>query len=567
MWRLLRDYGRPWLGWYAAGVAAVVATNAVSVQVPLVLARGIDALGRGDVAAARWQALGVTVLALLVVGIRTASRLCFFQPGRFVEAQLLRDLFRVVLEQDPPFFVAHPPGDVTSRVTSDLQNLRLLFGFALLGLVNTAAAVVVTGAQMLRMSWQITLLATIPLALAFAATTSAAGRMRDVSRRVQEATGALGDDALATFQGLATLRAYGAQGAAIHRFSRLNDAVARVTVERSNLRIWIGPVLALAAGVDTWLALALGGPSAIAGDLTTGDLVAFASLVGLVAWPLRGFTFTLAILRQAQASVDRVLQLLDARPLRPELPLPAPVPSEAPEIEIRGLTVRYGDTVALEDLDLVVPAGSVLGVYGPTGSGKTTLARALVRLVDPPPGAIRVDGTDVRSFDREAWRSVAALVPQRAFLFSESVARNVGFDRATPEAIALACRRAQLETDLAAFPEGLDTVVGEAGLTVSGGQRQRVALARGLVRPAVVRIFDDVLSAVDPATERALIEDWRDRADRPTTVLVSNRMSALVHADAILVLEGGRRVDLGTHTELLSRPGPYRDAWRAQEGG
>ena len=567
MWRLFRDYGRPWVWWYVAGAVTLGLTNWLSVEIPLFLAQGIDALQAGDPATARLEAMYVAVLAGLVIVVRAASRLLFFQPGRHVEAALLSDVFRNVLDQDPEFFRRYPPGDISSRVTSDLQNLRLLFGFALLGLVNTVIAVVVTTLQMVRMSPTIALLAALPLAVAFLATTSAAGRMRDLTRRVQEELSKVTDEALATFQGLATLRVYGATATAVARFSVHNDRQAEASVRRAAVRIWIGPVLALAIAIDVWLALALGGPRAIAGDLTMGQVVAFASLVGYLAGPLRGFTFTLAILRQAQGSVDRVLELLDARPVRPDLPHPEPAPTRPPHLSFRGLSVTWEGAAspALDAVDVEVPAGSVLGIYGATGSGKSTLARALLRLVDPPPGTILVDGVDVRRLDRAGWRRAATFVPQRAFLFSESIEANVGFGELDRATVSSACARAQLETDLAAFPAGLDTVVGEAGLTVSGGQRQRVSLARGLARSGPVLVLDDVLSAVDPATERALVDDLRRRRDRPTTLLVSNRLSALVHADQILVLEGGRRVDLGTHAELLARPGPYRDAWAVQE--
>ncbi len=564
--RLVRRYGVPFLPWYAAGVATIVATNWLAVEIPLVVARGIDALDAGAPELASMAAAQVAVMGVLVLVVRTASRLLFFTPGRLVEARVQHDLFERLLLQGPTFFEKHPTGDLSSRMTSDVQNVRLLFGFAALGLVNTAVAVVLTGAQMARVSPTIAALAAVPLLVAFAFTSSAASRLRELTRVIQAELSSLSDVALAAFQGSATVRAFGAEGAVARRFDLHNDAAAEATVRRANLRVWLGPLLALAAAIDVFLALYLGGPAVLRQELSVGDVVAFTSLVGYLASPLRGFTFTLMVVRQGQGSVDRVLEVLEAVPVRTDLPDPQPPPTDPPALSLRGLHLTLGGVKVLDDVWVDVPAGSVLGVFGPTGSGKTTLVRCLLRLVDPPPGTLLVDGVDLRSIELPAWRRVATLVPQRAFLFSESLTDNVGFGELGTDAVGALCARAQLGPDVAVLPSGLDTVVGEAGLTLSGGQRQRVALARGLARDSLVLVLDDVLSAVDAATEQALVSELANRARRPTTVIVSNRLSALERADQILVLESGRCVDRGTHQELVARPGSYREAWLAQTG-
>jgi ATP-binding cassette subfamily B multidrug efflux pump len=253
--------------------------------------------------------------------------------------------------------------------------------------------------------------------------------------------------------------------------------------------------------------------------------------------------------------------------MRPDLPSPLPSPfaqarpARPPTLTARDLSYRYpgSDRDALSGVSFEVPAGRVLGVFGATGSGKSTLVRCLLRLCDPPPGTLFADGLDVRQLDLDTWREHVVLVPQRAFLWSGTVRENILLGRTDLDLHSL-IDEAQLQVDVDALPQGVDTVVGEAGITLSGGQRQRVALARGLARDASVLVLDDVLSAVDHTTEAALAQALERRANGPTTVIVSNRISALRHAHTIVVLAGGRMIDQGTHPELMSRPGPYREA-------
>ncbi|MEQ1565784.1 MAG: ABC transporter ATP-binding protein [Myxococcota bacterium] len=563
-WRFARAYGLRYAWWYVGGVIALFATNGLAVSIPVHLARGIDALGDpgGHPTVVR-AAATVAGMGVAVILIRTASRLLFFTPGRLVETQLMRDVFARAIEQQPDFYAKFSAGDLTSRLTSDVTMARLMFGFTALGLVNTAVAVVVAGVQLVSLATALGLVVALPLLGAFLLTTRAVDRLRAYQRRYQEQLTAVSDHTLASFQGVAAIHAFGAAPALIERFRVLNHALLATQVARSGLRVAIGPLLGLAAALDVFLVLWFGV------GLTAGEIVAFTAIVGYLVSPLRQLTFTLSVVRQATVSFERLDAVLSAVPTRPELPHPAPAPTGPPAVRVEHLTYRYpgSDRDSLRDVSFAVPAGSVLGVFGPTGSGKTTLARCLLRLCHPPAGAVFVDGVDLTTVDLDGWREIATLVPQRAFLYSERVSDNILLGRGDAATLDALIDAAQLRTDLAVLPHGVDTVVGEAGLTLSGGQRQRVALARGLHRPSALVVLDDVLSAVDPTTEAALIRALRDRPGHPTMVIVSNRVSALRHADHIVVLDRGELCAQGTHAALLARPGPYREAaLRQQEG-
>lgn len=560
----VRRYGRRYVGWYALGTLLLAATNWLSVTIPLYLAQGIDALGVGDRPAVIRAAGLVALMGLVVIAVRSSSRLLFFTPGRMVEAEVKHDLFERILYQQPDFHARYPAGDLMSRLTSDVQMVRLLFGFTTLGIVNTVLALGMTATQMVRLSPTLAGAITVPLIVGFAITLGFVSRFRAIMLRMQEASAALSDFVLAIYQGSATVKAFGAEQVLQERFAPLNREALEASLQRARLRVGIGPVLSLAAAFNVFLLLWIGGPRVIEGSLTVGELVAFTTLVGYLTGPLRGMTFILSLFRQSQAAIERLDAVMDPEPTRPDLPGPRPAPASAPEIELRDFSFTYPEAPepALTGVSATVPAAGTLGVFGATGSGKSTLLRCLARLEDPPAGTIMIDGQDVRRIGLEDWRDACVLVPQRAFLFTDTVRDNILLGgQADLDALLT---RAQLDVDIAALPKGVLTEVGEAGLTLSGGQRQRVALARGLARDAKVLVLDDVLSAVDHTTEAQLIDALQSLPDRPTMVIVANRISALRHADVIVVLDEGRMIARGTHDELASRPGPYLDAWERQ---
>jgi ATP-binding cassette, subfamily B, multidrug efflux pump len=563
-----RRYLLRYLPWYASGTLALAATNWLSVTIPVTLAEGIDALALGEAGRPILVSTALTVAAMGigVMVVRTASRLLFFTPGRLVEAEVKRDLFERLLRQQPAFLAQWPTGDLVSRMTSDTTMVRLLAGFAAMGIINTTVALTLTGIQMFRLSPELAAWMMLPMAAGFAVTLGFVNRLFLVMRRLQEQAASLSDHALSSYRGVAVVQSFGAQEAFEERFEHHNRAYLATTLERANLRIVIGPTLSLAASVNVFLLLFIGGPLTARGELTVGELVAFTTLVGYLIFPLRGLSFIISIYKQSTAALERIHAVLLPEIDRPDLPGALAPPAGAPHIQVQGLSFAYPeapDQPVLRDISLDVPAGSTLGILGATGSGKTTLLRLIARLYNPPEGTVRVDDQDIRSLDLDAWRRQLAFVPQKAFLFSERVRDNIqpagGSDAELNQVLTLTA----LQRDMAALPDGVDTLVGESGMTLSGGQRQRVALARGLIRPHRLLLLDDVLSAVDHSTEAQLLEALR-HGDRRTTIIVANRISALSHADQIAVMEDGTVVAIGDHSTLMQASALYRDTWNRQ---
>ncbi len=557
--RFSRAHVVPLWRWYLAGTAALVATNYLSVQVPVHMARGLDLLRDGGGEAAH-EAYLIGALGLAVILTRSLSRVWFFTPGRIAEFRLRREFFDHLLGLQPDFYAKQVTGDLLSRATSDVTFARAFAGFALLQVGNVIGSMVFGVGQMLILSPALTLAVALPCVLAFALMQLATRQIMRLQRQMQQQLGLLSDDLLGAFSGVATIQGFNVENVFQSRLDGRAGDLRRTSLAMTRLRAVAFPLLTVAGGVATWGVLFIGGNAVRDGALTAGQLAAFIALVAFIVLPLRMLGWLLPVLQRSEASLERIYAVLDSAPTRPGA-LPSPV--QAPSIELRGLTFRYADRAVLDGVSTTIAAGATIGIYGPVGSGKSTLLRLLSRLEQPPRGTIYIDGIDILDLDVDAYRRALCVVPQSPFLFSETIRENVGFG-APDEAVRAAVESASLAPDVSTLPDGLGTVVGERGIALSGGQRQRVALARALLRDAPIVLLDDVLSAVDHTTEQELIATLRGRSGA-TRLVVSHRLSALVHADRVLVIDGGRLVDEGTHEELVSRPGPYRDAWLAQQ--
>ncbi|MGC6515653.1 MAG: ABC transporter ATP-binding protein [Myxococcota bacterium] len=570
LWGFARKYMRPYLLWYTGGTACLVATNWMSVTIPLLLADGVDAFAAGDDGQAiiLRSAVLVSLMGLAIIVVRSASRVLYFTPGRLVEAQLKRDLFERILHQQPAFLRQWPTGDLFSRVSSDVTMLRLLGGFGVLQVVNAVVALGLAGTQMAAISPALAGYVVAPICIALVIVQLYIRQIFVLMKRMQEQMAALSDHVLSSYQGIATVQGFTAEPHFETTFDHLNRTYLSTTLDRARIRALLGPTLELSASIGVFLLLYVGGPMAVADpDLTIGELVAFTTLVAFVIGPLRATSFLVSILKQAQAALERIDAILTPAPERPEGATPSLPSTTPPAIEVRDLSFAYpgAHTEALQNINLSLAPGQTLGIFGLTGSGKTTLLRVLSRLYNPPRGTVFIDGVDLLDLDLDLWRERLTFVRQRPFLYSESVRDNILLGSEDNELLTTVLHKTALRPDIDALPDGWDTLVGESGVRLSGGQRQRTALARGFARMSPVMLLDDVLSAVDHATEHELIEAMRSEAHTPTTVIVAHRISAMLHADKILVLQEGKAVDVGTPAELLSRDGIFSETWSQQQ--
>jgi ATP-binding cassette subfamily B protein len=397
-------------------------------------------------------------------------------------------------------------------------------------------------------------------------------RLFHLARRSQEQLGEISEHVLGSLQGMAAIQGFVAEGAFVQRFEERNLDWLKTGMRLALIRSIALPLLVLSGGIAMFVLIAIGGPMVLSGALTVGELAAFTALLTVFLPPLRSMGWMMSVIQRGRAALERIFELMDAPIDRPEGPSgKVSVAGNGPAIELVELSFAYPDEPdrkVLDGLTTSIPAGSVVGLFGRTGSGKSTLLRLLARLYNPPRGSILIDGVDLVTIDLSSWRKRLAVVPQRPFLFSDAIEANVALETDPDDALVhRAVSLAALEPDLEALPDGMQTVVGERGIMLSGGQRQRVALARGLYRSGDLLILDDVLSAVDHQTEAQLVEtvaELAQRAEAPTVLIASHRLSALRHCDTVLVLDGGRLADSGPHNELIEKSGIYRDTWLVQ---
>jgi len=573
IFRLLRDYAWRYRYSYLAGGLFLWLTNYLSVSIPGQLGGAVEAL-RAQQPIGRFAGT-IALMGLAIIVVRTLSRILVFNPGRHLEYRVRQDLFAHLLRLQPAYYVHHRRGDIISRAANDIQWIRVMVGYGGLQVVNVTMAVVLAGWKMVGVSPLLTVMTLIPVLVAMILVQWGIRRLFHLALRNQEQVGMMSDQVLGSLQGMAAIQGFVAEEAFASRFEEKNADWLRTGMRLALVRALALPLIALGGGIAVFVLLSLGGSMVVHGALGVGELVTFVALLTVVLPPLRSLGWMLSIIQRGRAALVRIFELLDAPLERPEGDSPIrPVAGSGPAIELRGLSFAFPDdpdNVVLQDVSAHIPAGSVVGLFGRTGSGKSTLLSLLARLYNPPAGAVFVDGVDLTKLDLDMWRDRLAVVPQRPFLFSDTISYNVSLEEAPDErAVEAAVSSAALGGDLEVLPDGLETVVGERGIMLSGGQRQRVALARGLYRSGDVLILDDVLSAVDHETEAELVEmlsGLSGNAGAPTVFIASHRLSALHRADLILVLERGRLVDLGTHQELLSRPGPYRETWKAQQEG
>jgi ATP-binding cassette, subfamily B, multidrug efflux pump len=542
----------------ALGGGCLVCKDLAQVAQPLMIGRAIDALShRGHFLRYAAFLLG---LALLKAIFLFWMRVVIIGISRDIEYDLRNDLFRHVLTLSPDYYARTRTGDIMARATNDLNAVRMMLGPGFMYWGETSLTFVLAITVMFKVDSHLALYAVLP-APAVSLAEIYFGRaiharfekiqamFSDISSRVQE-----------NLSGVRMIRAFVQEQAELRRFATLNRQYIAQNLKLVRIQGVFQPMLEILIGSAFLIVLWLGGRDVLSHRITIGSFVMFNTYMGMLVWPMIAMGWVVNLMQRGAASLSRINEILHEVPTirAPQVVLSAPSVLRG-EIEFRGISLDYPATRALDSISLRIPAGEVLAIVGRTGSGKTTLVSLVPRLMDPTAGAVLLDGVDLRSLDPSSVRRYIGFVPQETFLFSATISENIalGVDAATEDQIRRAAEMAGLAADIATFPAGYQTMVGERGITLSGGQKQRTAIARAILRDPRILILDDALSSVDTLTEERILTQLAGVMQGRTVILISHRVSTVRRAGRIVVLERGRIAEQGTHTALIESAGYY----------
>jgi ATP-binding cassette subfamily B protein len=626
LWRLARyllEYQRQ----FVVGLLCVVLTQAVVIAGPRILQYAIDDLTL-SVTRQKLLIYGGALFAVGVVGgyFRYLTRLILIGASRHIEYDMRNDFFAHLEKLPAAYFQAHRTGDLMSRATNDLNAVRMMIGPSIMYSASTILAAVASLALMLSIDWRLTLLALIPLPLVSISVWYFGSAIHKRSEEIQSQLAEISAVVQEALSGVRVVRAYRQEAAELERFRLANEEYIRRNRRLVVVQGLFFPSMTFLLGLAAMLVLWFGSRQVINGSITLGEFVAFNAYLTMLAWPMIAFGWVTNIVQRGMASWKRLLEVLTVEPAIADATTHLPQSTQSAQkqnqayvesgfltaealakavsrtfkgdIEFRNLTFSYNGRPVLKGISAQIKAGQTAALVGATGSGKSTLINLLARLHDPPPGTVFLDGVDVREIPLGELRGAIGFVPQEPFLFSDTLAGNIAFGLdAITEAgeageagraggveplyvgptfrsgaaggerlarIQEAAAIARLDKDVADFPKGFDTQVGERGITLSGGQKQRAAIARAIIIDPRILILDDALSSVDTYTEEEILERLRQVMSRRTSIIVSHRVSTVRDADQIFVLEDGAIAERGTHDQLIRRGGMYAELHKKQ---
>lgn len=592
IWPFVRRYRRRLL----IGALCALAATAVAAMIPQIVRFAVDDLNtRGVVLDRLLQYGGLLLLAALIEGLlRYGQRTQIIGTSHLIDFDMREALFAKLLTLDQGFFTTMHTGDLMTRVTNDLSAVRMFLGPGVSNLLGSTLLLLTAATFMFLTKPLLAAIVVLLLPMVAVLFVVIGGRMRAIFRKVQDQFGEISTRAQENFSGIRTIKAYAQEDAEIRVFRDANERYRALNLRYVLLSGMLWPIIGLMLGTIGAFVLLIGGRMVAAGEMTVGELVLFNAYLAQLAWPVIALGWTVDLYQQGAASLVRIGEVLQRRPAIAS-------PPDAPrdfvvrgEVEFRNVGLRFaynqhtnGNASAqhasalaphthpsvagapewvLRHISFRIPQGGSLGIVGATGAGKTTLVNLLARVRDPDEGQVLVDGRDVRSLPLDALRRGIGYVPQDTFLFSVPIRENVTFGRpdATEEQIAQALAVSRLANDVEQFPEGIDTLIGERGVTLSGGQKQRTAIARALLRDPAILILDDALSSVDTHTAAEILTGLRTIMKGRTAIIIAQRIATVKDADQIIVLHNGEIVERGTHRELIERGGRYAEMYRRE---
>lgn len=570
-WRYVHRHRRAYLAGYAAAAVSI----GMAQLSPWALRLAIDGIGRrAPPARLALYAGALVALGLLEALSSYAMRTRILGAAQQIEAEIRRDYVAHLQRMHLGFFQETRTGDLMARAVNDIRAIQRFAGVGLMRSVHTSVTIVASVAFMLSIDARLTLWTTLILPLV---TLLFVVLGREIHRRfdaVQAQFSALSTRAQESLSGIRVVKAFAREEAERERFREESEKVVATNLRLARIQGALWPAIGLILGLASVVLLWQGGDAVIRGRITLGQMVQFSYYLTRLSFPMIALGWVTNLWQQGRASMDRLDEILGRPPAIRDSRDPVVLPQVRGEIEFRHVSVALGGTFVLRDITLLIPAGRTVAIVGPTGAGKSTLVQLIPRLYDPTEGQVLVDGHDVRQIRLAQLRRAIALVPQETFLFSDTLHANIAFgaagDPASPASpgsdgrVLAAAEISQISVDAEEFPLGYGTIVGERGVTLSGGQRQRTAIARALMRDPRILILDDALSSVDTHTEQQILGRLRAVTASRTSLLISHRISTVRDADWIVVLDGGRIAEQGTHQDLLARGGLYADLYEKQ---
>lgn len=571
MRRAVRDLS-PYLWHHKKGVflglGSLIAKDVFSAAIPFVIGQGIDSLTHG------FRMRTLLLFAGLLMGLSLAKglfqywmRVVLISISRDVEYEIRNDLFAALVRLSADFFGRSRTGDIMARATNDLNAVRMMLGPGVMYWMETIFTLIFSIAVMASVDWRLTLIALLPAPLTSFVVIFFGRRIHDRFEKIQAMFSDISSRVQENLSGVRVVRAYAQEASEMRRFEELNLHYIRENLGLARLSSFFMPLLQALIALTFLIVLWAGGVQLLEHHITIGNFVMFNTYMGTLIWPMIALGWVVNLMQRGTASWKRIAELLDQKPsiAAPSSPVALTRPVRG-DIRLEDVTVSFDGSAALSNVSLHAGAGATIAVVGHTGSGKTTLVNLIPRLLDPSKGRVLLDGVDLRELDPGEVRRVIGFVPQETFLFSATLAQNIawGVKDASDEQILRAAELAGLGPDIASFPNGLETVIGERGLTLSGGQKQRAAIARALLRDPRILILDDALASVDTITEERILNGLASVMRGRTTILISHRVSTVRQADRIFVLEHGEVVEQGSHAELVSAGGYYAELYQKQ---
>ncbi|MEH1825033.1 MAG: ABC transporter ATP-binding protein [Nostoc sp.] len=564
----LSAYLRPHWQEASLGILALLSVNALGVYIPWLIRAGVDKLSTTF----NWnQILHYVVIIVLLSSamwlMRMASRIWLFGVGRQVEFDLKQRIFEHLLKLEPAYFASNTAGDLISRATSDVDNIKRLLGFAVLSLANTAFAYALTLPVMLAISVDLTLASLAVYPFMFLLVSLFSTRLRKQQATVQEQLSDISELIQEDISGIALIKIYAQEANERRAFAKKNQQLLTANLELAKIRNTLFPLIGGLANISSLIIIWLGTARMSSGTLEVGDFLALLIYVERLAFPTAILGFTITAYQRGEVSIDRLESILSVTPKIKDAAdaIHLPVAELKGELTAKNLTYNYpgSTTPALANVNFTIAAGETVAIVGAIGSGKSTLANALPRLLDIESGQLFLDGVDITKIALADLRGAIAYVPQDSFLFSTTIKNNIryGDPVSEQEQVESVAKLAQIESEIYNFPQQYETIVGERGITLSGGQRQRTALARAMLVNAPVLILDDALSSVDNQTAAQILKNLSDDTKRKTVIFITHQLSAAAVADRIFVMEKGKIVQIGNHLELVKQQGLYRTLW------